>query len=212
MSLVFLVVCLTICIIELIGTGNCLQCRILENEECKPRPFLYHTNLDREIRYYPFVLKIDRCQGSCDTFDEPMLRHCWGNKTKVTHAKVYDMHTDEFVAFKLYEDIACSCQCKYTESVCDRSQTWNKDKCRCEPFIVPDNLGSLRDDCTSTIVTDKPKSAGIEVHGCNLKPCTTYSGLSSTSITLLVLLCLTIIALGLIFGLYVSLKRKKVDR
>ena len=202
---VFLLVCLVVCIIEFTGTCNCVQCQILENEACKPRPFLYHTNNQRDIRYYPFVLKINRCQGSCDTFDEPMLRHCWGNKTKTTHAKVYDMITDKFVAFKLYEDIDCSCECRYTKNVCRPRQTWNEDKCRCEPFIVPGNLGMLHEDCTSTVV---PDVQDIETPEYGLTPYTVKVGLSSTSIVLIVLLCLAIIALMLIFGLYVALKKK----
>ena len=121
-----LLVCLVMSIIDV---HSCMQCRILENQGCRPRSFLFHTNTQRDIRYYPFVLEINRCQGSCDTFEEPMLRYCWGNRTKITHAKVYDMVIDKFVAFKLHEDIDCSCQCRYTESVCRPRQTWNQDKC-----------------------------------------------------------------------------------
>ena len=58
-----------------------LQCHILENEKCVPRDYLVETNPHGDIRYYPFLLKVKKCLGSCDTFDESMLRQCWGNKT-----------------------------------------------------------------------------------------------------------------------------------
>ena len=82
----------------MIGLGYSLQCHIFENEKCIPRDFLVDTNPHGGIRYYPFALKIKRCLGSCDTFDEPMLRQCWGNKTEKIYAKVYDMIQDRFVA------------------------------------------------------------------------------------------------------------------
>ena len=165
-----------------ICTVFCLKCHILYNEACKPRDFMFHTNNQRELRYYPFVLKVQRCQGSCDTLHEPMLRYCWSNKTEPIYAKVYDMHKDKFVAFKLQNDLSCSCECMFTKSVCSPRQTWNKDLCRCEPFVIPGDLRTY-EECTSTITPNNFQG---------LVPCNKTTGMSDSLIVMIVLFCLTL--------------------
>ena len=136
--------------------GNCLECHVLGNEKWVPHDALVEKNPHGDIRYYPFVLKTKRCMGSCDTLDSLMLRECWGNSTEKIFAKVYDIVQYKFVAFEMYRDLSCSCECRFSSKVCSKEQTWNEAKCRCEPFIIPERLMLEGKECTSTVIPEKP--------------------------------------------------------
>ena len=48
---------------------------------------------NHELRYYPFVVDLDRCNESCDTLDYPSGRVCITNKTKDANLNVFNMIT-----------------------------------------------------------------------------------------------------------------------
>ena len=188
----------------LVSLGCSLQCHLLENEKCIPRDYLVETNLHGDIRYYPFLLKVKKCLASCETFNEPMLRKCWGNKTERIYAKVYDIVQEKFVAFKMYQDLSCSCKCKFTKDYCSEKQTWNPELCRCEPFIIRDRLGSVNQECTSTITREVTKKIDFEP----LVPYVTKKGLSDGMIVLIILFCLVVLSLLVLAVFYWLPKRK----
>ena len=37
--------------------------------------------LNHRVRYYPFMINLDKCHGSCKTFDDLSGRTCVSNKT-----------------------------------------------------------------------------------------------------------------------------------
>ena len=187
-----------------------LECYILENEKCTPRDSLIKTNPYGDIRYYPFVLKIKKCLGSCDTFQEPMLKNCFSNVTEDIYVKVYDFIKQKFIAFKVQRDINCSCNCKFSKKVCRPEQTWNKDLCRCEPFIIPNKIKSINsvdDECTKTVVPSKLNTT-------NFKFCTrsTQKRVSDEVIILIVSLCLTCTCIAILLRFYLLLKRKLITK
>ena len=54
------------------------------NQPCMTRPILIDLNPDKYnqgLRYYPFMVNLDRCRGSCNTFDDPSGRICVPNRT-----------------------------------------------------------------------------------------------------------------------------------
>ena len=46
-----------------------------------------------ELRYYPFVVNLDRCDGSCNSLDDLSNRIYVSNKTEDLNAKVINMIT-----------------------------------------------------------------------------------------------------------------------
>ena len=51
----------------------------LNNQSYMTRPAPIDLNSDeynQELRYYPFMVNLDRCNGSCNTLDDPSERNC----------------------------------------------------------------------------------------------------------------------------------------
>ena len=53
----------------------------LKNEPCKVRETLIDVNPNEPL-YYPFVVSLDKCRGSCNTIGGPYARLCVSNKAK----------------------------------------------------------------------------------------------------------------------------------
>ena len=45
------------------------------------------------MRYYPFMVNLDRCNGSCSFLDDPSGRICVPNKTDDINLNVFNMIT-----------------------------------------------------------------------------------------------------------------------
>ena len=73
------------CILTSIAnTSNHTKCVSLSNQKCMTQPTLInlHPNgYSKEFHYYPFVVKLDRCVGSCNTFNDLSNKVYVPNKT-----------------------------------------------------------------------------------------------------------------------------------
>ena len=47
--------------------------------------------LNHRLRYYPFMVNLDKCHGSCKTFDDLSGRTCVSNKTKKINMNAFNM-------------------------------------------------------------------------------------------------------------------------
>ena len=57
----------------------------LKNQLCMTRPTLIDLNHDeynQGLRYYPFMINLERCSGNCNSFDNPSGQICVPNKTR----------------------------------------------------------------------------------------------------------------------------------
>ena len=57
---------------NIVNGSNGTKCILVSNQKCTTQPTL--TNLhpneySQELYYYPFVVKLDRCLGSCNTLN-----------------------------------------------------------------------------------------------------------------------------------------------
>ena len=71
----------------MVNVSNFKRCTSLNNQPCMARPTLIDLNLDKynqELRYYPFIVSLDRCNGSCNTlmFDPMFYKQNRGRKFK----------------------------------------------------------------------------------------------------------------------------------
>ena len=54
---------------------NSLECVSMKNQECKVRPEIVDINSDNPI-FYPFSIKVNKCNGSCNNINDPYTRIC----------------------------------------------------------------------------------------------------------------------------------------
>ena len=75
---------------------NFTTCTSLNNQLCITRPTLIDLNSDeynQGLRYYSFIINLNRCNGSCNALDKPSSRMCIANKTKDINLNVFNMIT-----------------------------------------------------------------------------------------------------------------------
>ena len=69
---------------------NTLECLSVINRECMSRPKILDVNEGvGEALFYPYNVQVNKCSGSCNTFDDPMARLCVPNNIKNVNIKVF---------------------------------------------------------------------------------------------------------------------------
>ena len=98
------------------------------NQKCMPRPKILDVNeVVGEALFYPYNVLVNKCSGSCNTFDNPMAKLCVPNDIKRVNMQVYNflMMLNETRNVLWHE--SCKCICKLNSSVCNNKQIWNGD-------------------------------------------------------------------------------------
>ena len=82
--------------------------------------------------YGPYNVLVNKCSGSCKTFNNPMAKLCVPDAVKRVNMQVYNflMMLNETRNVLWHE--SCKCTCKLNSSVCNNKQIWNSDTCRCD--------------------------------------------------------------------------------
>ena len=123
---------LTVCLFNLFKT-KALEGVSVINQKCMPRPKILDVNEGvGEVLFYPYNVLVNKCSGSCDTFDDPMTKLCVPNVIKSVNMKVYNflMRLNETCNVLWHE--SCKCVCRLNSSVCNSKQIWNSDTCSCD--------------------------------------------------------------------------------
>ena len=112
---------------------TCYQTKCLSlNDEpcmgCMATPTLIDLNLV-ELKYYPFMISLDKCSGSCYILSPQM---CVPKETKDINIKVFNMITNKNDAKAMTKHICFDCKCKFNGTACISNQKWNKKTCQCE--------------------------------------------------------------------------------
>ena len=108
----------------------------MNNQECKIRTEIINLNGNnlntKDPFFYPYIIKINRCKGSCNTINDPYAKMCVPDQIENTNVKVFNIlsRTNETRHIKWHK--TCKCKCKLDASICNNKQRWNDDKCRCE--------------------------------------------------------------------------------
>ena len=144
---------LTISLFNIIKT-KALECVSVVNQKCMPRPKILDVieGVGETLFYQCFVL-VNKCIGSCNTFNNPMTKLCVPGIVKRVNMQVYNflMRLNETRNVLWHE--SCKCKCKLNSSVCNNEQIWNDDTCRChcnEDFagIINCSKGYMWNPCT----------------------------------------------------------------
>ena len=62
----------------------------LNNRPCQAKPTLVNINSNKTL-FYPFIVSINKCGGSCCTIDDSHARICIPNKVKNVNVKVFNL-------------------------------------------------------------------------------------------------------------------------
>ena len=54
---------------------NALDCISMKNQECKVRPEIISINSNNPM-FYPFSIKVNKCNGNCNDINNPYARIC----------------------------------------------------------------------------------------------------------------------------------------
>ena len=76
------------------------------------------------MRHYTFMVNLDRCNGRCNSFDDPSDRIYLANKTENVNINVFTK--------TLTKHISCECKRKFDGRKLNLYQKWNKELCWCE--------------------------------------------------------------------------------
>ena len=74
------------------------------------------------MHYYPFMINLDRCNGSCNTLDEPSGKICVPNKKEDINLYVFNMITEINETKNLTKQISCKCRYKFDGRKCKSNQ------------------------------------------------------------------------------------------
>ena len=67
-----------------------LRCISMNNQECKIRPEIINVNSDEPV-FYPFSIKANKCDGSCNNINDPYAKMCVPDIVKNLNVKVFDL-------------------------------------------------------------------------------------------------------------------------
>ena len=70
------------------------KCILLSNQKCMTQPTLsnLHPNeYSQKFHYYPFLVKLERCVGSCNTINDLSNKVCAPSKTENLNQRVFKM-------------------------------------------------------------------------------------------------------------------------
>ena len=68
---------------------NLLECISMKNQESKVRPKIININSNNPM-FYPFSVKINRCNGNCNNINDPYAKICVPDTVKNLNVKVFN--------------------------------------------------------------------------------------------------------------------------
>ena len=71
---------------------NALECVSMKNQECKVRPEIISINSNNPM-FYPFSVKINRCNGNCNNINDPYTKICVSDTVKNLNVKLFNLVT-----------------------------------------------------------------------------------------------------------------------
>ena len=102
------------------------KCLFLNDEPCMVRPTLIDLN-PVELRYYPFVISLNKCTGGCSVLSPKIY---FPKETKDINVKVSNTIKNQNEAKTMAKDILCDCKFKFNSTIFNSDQKWNNKICQ----------------------------------------------------------------------------------
>ena len=103
----------------------------LNNRPCMIRPTLIDSN-PVKLNYYPLLVILDKCIGSCNAADGLSTKICVPSKTKDINVKVFNMIRMINEAKTFVKHISCNYKCKFNSATCNSNKKWHNEIYQCE--------------------------------------------------------------------------------
>ena len=97
-------------------------------EKCPARSTFVNINSNKTL-FYPFMVSINKCGGSCNTIDDPYAQVRVPNNVNNMNVKVFSLMSGVNETIFLVHHQSCGCKCKLNESVYNSKQKWNHNEC-----------------------------------------------------------------------------------
>ena len=107
---------------SMVNVSKFTRCISLNYQLCMTRPILIDLNSDeynQGLRYYPFLVNLDTCNGSSNIVDGLSDRICVPNKTEDVNLSVFNIITRTKESKTLRKFISCKCKCKFDGRTCN---------------------------------------------------------------------------------------------
>ena len=103
----------------------------MNNQACKVKAKIINVNNNEPV-FHPFIIKASRCSDSCNNINHQYAKTCVPDAVKNLNVKVFNLisRTNETRHIKWNE--TCKFKFRLDASICNKKQSWNNDKCRCE--------------------------------------------------------------------------------
>ena len=91
-----------------------LECVSVINRKCMPRPKILDVNEGVvEALFYSYKVLVNKCSGSCNTFDNPMAKFCVSGIVKRVNMQVHNflIRLNETRNILWHESCRCVCVC-----------------------------------------------------------------------------------------------------
>ena len=82
--------------------------------------------------FYSFIIKVNKCRGSCNNINDPYAKLCVPDVVKNINVKVLNLISFTNQTKHIEWDETCKCKCRLDSNACNNKQRWNEDKCRGE--------------------------------------------------------------------------------
>ena len=104
-----------------LSSVNSLECISMKNQEGIVRPEIVDINSNNPI-FYPFSIKVNKCNSNCNNINDPYARICVPDITKNLNVKVFNLMTltNETRHIKWHE--SCKCICRLDQIICNSKQ------------------------------------------------------------------------------------------
>ena len=73
-----------------LSSVNSLEFISVKNQECKLRPDIVNIN-SNDPTFYPFSIKVNKCNGNCNNINDPYARICVTDVVKNLNVKVFNL-------------------------------------------------------------------------------------------------------------------------
>ena len=110
---------------------NSLECVSMKNQKCKARPEIVDIYSNNLI-FYPFSIKVNKCNGNCNNINDPYERICVSDSVKNLNVKVFNLMTSTNETRHIKWHKTCKYICRLDKIICNSKQRRNEDECRCE--------------------------------------------------------------------------------
>ena len=100
---------------------NSLECVSMNNEKCKTTTKITNINNNEPV-FYPFIVKVNKCSGSCNNINDPYAKLFVPDVVKNINVKVFNLMSWNNQTKHIEWHETCKCKCRLDSSISNNKQ------------------------------------------------------------------------------------------